>query len=128
MCLKRGFLRDSLTLGRKRGSPRRARCVAEQYSGPALADARASGRHPSQPTPARSVPPLILRPLVENAVRHSIATLIEGGLVIDTAGGSGSSSSSRIRGRRLEARHQFSVDIVRRRLAAAFSITAAASR
>jgi LytS/YehU family sensor histidine kinase len=34
-----------------------------------------------QPTRAVRIPPMILQPLVENAVRHGIASRIEGGIV-----------------------------------------------
>ena len=76
-----------------------------------------------------SVPPLILQPLVENAVRHGVATLLEGGEVRIEASVAGAralivvtnpyDADVRRRGT------GFGMDIVRRRLAATFGDRAA---
>jgi len=134
MCLKLAeFLRDSLTLGREtRITLAREVSLAEQYLG--VERVRFGARLAVTATVAAGagdvpVPPLILQPLVENAVRHGIATLIEGGLVAIDASKAGSrlfvvvsnpyDADSRRGGT------GFGVDIVRRRLAAAFGDTAA---
>jgi len=134
MCLKLAeFLRDSLTLGREtRITLAREVSLAEQYLG--VERVRFGARLAVTASVADDaghvpVPPLILQPLVENAVRHGIATLIEGGLVAIDASKAGSrlfvvvsnpyDADSRRGGT------GFGVDIVRRRLAAAFGDTAA---
>ena len=86
MCqLLADFLRDSLTLG---GSRRIALArevgLAEQYL--RVEQVRFGQRLTVQTSVASDcadvpVPPLILQPLVENAVRHGIATMLEGGVV-----------------------------------------------
>jgi two-component system sensor histidine kinase AlgZ len=86
MCLGLAeFLRDSLRVGASKGIPLAEElALAEKYLavervrfGPRLrvelevsADARSC-----------VVPPLLLQPLVENAVRHGVATLVDGGCV-----------------------------------------------
>jgi hypothetical protein len=86
MCQLLGdFLRDSLTLGGAVRVPLgREVALAEQYLsieqvrfGSRLAVRAAVGADAS----AVSVPPLILQPLVENAVRHGIATRLDGGVI-----------------------------------------------
>ena len=136
MCLKLAeFLRDSLTLGREtRINLAREVALAEQYLG--VERVRFGARLGIQANVAAdagkvSVPPLILQPLVENAVRHGIATLIEGGLVSVDASRAGNrvfvvisnpyDADSRRSGT------GFGMDIVRRRLAAAFGQSAALS-
>ncbi len=86
MCqLLADFLRDSLTLGSVARIPlQREVALAEQYLRiehvrfgrrlDVLADVRAEAA-------SVLVPPLILQPLVENAVRHGIATCLEGGRI-----------------------------------------------
>jgi LytS/YehU family sensor histidine kinase len=75
------------------------------------------------------VPPLIVQPLVENAVRHGIATLIEGGVVSLSAARAGDRAVVTVvnprdpdGGRRGTG---FGLDIVRRRLARSFGGAAA---
>ncbi len=86
MCLRLAeFLRDSLTLGEEpRITLGREVALAEQY----LAVERvrfgsrlscSTGIAPDAASIA--VPPLIIQPLVENAVRHGVATLVDGGAV-----------------------------------------------
>ena len=134
MCLRLAeFLRDSLTLGAEARIPlAREVALAEQYLGvervrfgprlqieTAIDDAVAEVR----------VPPLILQPLVENAVRHGVATLLEGGtvsvraerrgpvIVVEVANPYDPDARRRGTG--------FGMDIVRRRLAATFGDRAA---
>ena len=86
MCQRLGdFLRDSLSVGRTARIPLgREVALARQYLdveqvrfGRRLTvNAEMSGEASDVP-----VPPLILQPLVENAVRHGIATLIDGGAI-----------------------------------------------
>jgi len=84
MCLRLAeFLRDSLTLGGEARIPlAREAALVEQYLG--VERVRFGSRLSvvmNVPGDAAGigVPPLILQPLVENAVRHGVATLIEGG-------------------------------------------------
>src|SRR5437868_15349634 len=86
MCLQLAdFLRDSLTLGASaRISLGREIALAEQYLG--VEQVRFGSRLTVRTTVAADaaatlVPPLLLQPLVENAVRHGVATLLEGGAV-----------------------------------------------
>ena len=136
MCLRLAeFLRDSLTLGGEmRISLAREVALAEQYLG--VERVRFGSRLAVTTAVAADVadtpvPPLLLQPLVENAVRHGIATLIEGG---------GVAIDARKAGERVfvvisnpydaEARRGgtgYGVEIVRRRLAAAFGPSAALS-
>jgi hypothetical protein len=86
MCQLLGdFLRESLTLG---GSARvtlgREIALAEQYLG--IEQVRFGARLLVRTTLGADtsdvpVPPLILQPLVENAVRHGIATRLDGGTI-----------------------------------------------
>ena len=134
MCLRLAeFLRDSLTLGgESRITLAREVALAEQY----LSVERVRfGERLSVCTrldPAAAdvtVPPLILQPLVENAVRHGVATLLEGGEVRIEASLAGAKvlivvtnpydADVRRRGT------GFGMDIVRRRLAATFGDRAA---
>ncbi len=134
MCqLLAGFLRDSLTLGRAVRIPlSREVALAEQYL--AVEAVRFGTRLRVRTAVAADsasvpVPPLILQPLVENAVRHGIGTCLEGGvieiaarragprLVIDVQNPRDPGGSLRGSG--------FGLDIVRRRLAAAFGEAAA---
>ncbi|HXT69226.1 MAG TPA: histidine kinase [Vicinamibacterales bacterium] len=134
MCLKLAeFLRDSLTLGREtRISLAREVALAEQYLSVERIRFGARLNVASRIDDAARevpVPPLILQPLVENAVRHGVATLLEGGVV---------SIDASLAGERLfvvvanpydaDSRRGgtgFGVDIVRRRLAASFGGSAA---
>jgi len=78
------FLRESLTLGAvPRISLARELALTEQYL--EIERVRFGSRLQVQITSLVdgdvAVPPLLLQPLVENAVRHGIATCLEGGLV-----------------------------------------------
>jgi LytS/YehU family sensor histidine kinase len=86
MCqLLADFLRDSLTLGSVARIPlQREVALAEQYL--RIEHVRFGRRLQvrAEVEPAAGVvmvPPLILQPLVENAVRHGIATCLEGGMI-----------------------------------------------
>jgi signal transduction histidine kinase len=129
MCQLLGdFLRDSLKLG---GSTRvplgREVALAEQYL--RIEQVRFGARlgvkaTVSDDAGAVAVPPLILQPLVENAVRHGIATRIDGGIVEIQASRAGEravivvSNPRDVDGSRRGT--GFGLDIVRRRLAASF--------
>jgi len=134
MCQLLGdFLRDSLTLGSvPRVTLRREVALAEQYL--KIEQVRFGirlGVKSSVTAEAGTVavPPLILQPLVENAVRHGIATRLEGGIVQIEASRLGeravivvSNPRDTDGGRRGLG---FGLDIVRRRLAASFGDRAA---
>lgn len=84
MCLRLAeFLRDSLTLGGAGKIPlSREVALVEQYLG--VERVRFGSRlavsiNVTDAAGEVGVPPLILQPLVENAVRHGVATLLEGG-------------------------------------------------
>jgi two-component system sensor histidine kinase AlgZ len=122
------FLRDSLSLGRAARIPlEREVALAEQYLrvervrfGARLSvTTRVSAE--SAPVP---VPPLILQPLVENAVRHGIATLLDGGTIDIEARLAGARAVVVVTNPRDDAASRrgtgFGMDIVRRRLAATF--------
>jgi LytS/YehU family sensor histidine kinase len=129
MCLGLAeFLRDSLVLGREpRIALGREVGLARQYLG--VEQVRFGRRlvvrsEVDDAAVACAVPPLILQPLVENAVRHGIATLLDGGEIAIEA---------RVTGPRLfievtnpfdpDAPRRgmgFGLDIVRRRLAAIY--------
>ena len=129
MCqLLADFLRDSLTLGGVARIPLgREAALAQRYLD--IEHVRFGRRLTvrTQVTPdaaAAPVPPLILQPLVENAVRHGIATCLEGGMIEITAHVAGARLVISIAnprdpdaGRRGTG---FGLDIVRRRLAASF--------
>jgi LytS/YehU family sensor histidine kinase len=130
MCQLLGdFLRDSLRLGRSARIPLgREVALAEQYLN--IEQVRFGNRLTVRTAVApeitdAAVPPLILQPLVENAVGHGIATLVDGGAIDVTVSRAGGLAvivvtnprdvdSARRRGT------GFGQDIVRRRLAAAF--------
>jgi len=86
MCfLMSGFFRKSLTLGRKESIPLAEEVfLAETFL--AIEQVRFGERLRSRFTIAEealtlAVPPLVLQPLVENAVHHGIAHLVDGGEV-----------------------------------------------
>ncbi len=86
MCyLMAGFFRKSLGLGQKERVPLSEELyLAETYL--AIEEVRFGDRlraelRVSEETLTLAVPPLILQPLIENAVHHGIAHLIEGGAV-----------------------------------------------
>jgi len=127
------FLRDSLVLGRtERIALGREVALAEQYLrieqvrfGPRLV-ARLEVAPDVADTP---VPPLLLQPLVENAVRHGVSTLVEGGRVDVRASRAGGVAVIVVSNPRdLDGAKRgtgFGLDIVRRRLASAFGNDAA---
>jgi two-component system sensor histidine kinase AlgZ len=134
MCQLLGdFLRDSLALGAAvRIALGREVALAEQYLrveqvrfGHRL-DVRATVEPESA---AVSVPPLILQPLVENAVRHGIATRLDGGLVEIAARRAGDLAVIVVTNPcdPDASRHGMGlgVDLVRRRLGASFGNRAA---
>jgi signal transduction histidine kinase len=127
------FLRDCLALGgSKRIALGREIALAEQYLrveqvrfGRRLAiDTSISPDSADVP-----VPPLILQPLVENAVRHGIATCIDGGRIEITARRVGERAVVTVGNPRdvdgARAGTGFGLGIVRRRLGASFGDTAA---
>ena len=130
MCQRLGdFLRDSLTLG---GSGRiplsREIALVRQYL--EIEQVRFGARLTVASTMSDlagevAVPALLLQPLVENSVRHGIATLIEGGVVQITAERAGERVVIVVENPRdPEAKSRrgtgLGLDIVRRRLAAAY--------
>jgi len=129
MCLHLAeFLRDSLTLGGEARIPLgREAALAEQYLG--VEQVRFGSRlsfvaDVAPDVASTPVPPLLIQPLVENAVRHGVATLIDGGTIrIDAARAGGrvlivvtNPYDADVR----RAGTGFGMDIVRRRLAATF--------
>lgn len=136
MCVRLGdFLRRSLQVGTVERIPLAAEvALVEQYL--RIEEVRFGSRLSIDialdPASGRaSVPPLLLQPLVENAVRHGIATTLDGGTV---------SLTSRMAGERLvivvtnprdeDVRRSgtgLGLDIVRRRLAAIWGDEAALS-
>ena len=129
MCqLLADFLRDSLKLGGSRRIPlAREVGLAQQYLH--VEQVRFGTRLEVQTSVATDcadvpVPPLILQPLVENAVRHGIATRLEGGVVEIAAYRAGARAVMVVRNPRdAEGSRRgtgFGVDIVRRRLGASF--------
>jgi len=86
MCLKLAeFLRDSLRVGSSPSIPLAEElALAEKYL--AVEKARFGGRlqvehDMSAEAGSCAVPPLVLQPLVENAVRHGVASLVDGGVI-----------------------------------------------
>ena len=130
MCQRLGdFLRDSLILGGAGRIPlAREIALVRQYLeieqvrfGPRLI----VGTTMADGAGDAVVPALLLQPLVENAVRHGIATLIEGGVVQITADRTGDRVAIIVGNPRdPEAKVRpgtgLGLEIVRRRLAAAF--------
>ena len=136
MCqLLADFLRDSLALGGSRRIPlAREVGLAEQYLH--VEQVRFGQRlavHTSVATECAGVPvpPLILQPLVENAVRHGIATRLEGGIVEIAAHLAGERAVIVVRNPRdLEGSRRgtgLGVENVRRRLGASFGDRASLS-
>jgi two-component system, LytTR family, sensor histidine kinase AlgZ len=129
MCqLLADFLRDSLTLGGSRRIPlAREVGLAEQYL---RVEQVRFGQRLAVETSVDAdcadvpVPPLILQPLVENAVRHGIATRLEGGVVEIAVRRAGDRAVVVVRNPRdVEGSRRgtgFGMEIVRRRLAATF--------
>lgn len=130
MCQKLGdFLRDSLTLGGAGRIPlSREVALVRQYL--EIEQVRFGARLTvgavvSPEAGTVEVPALLLQPLVENSVRHGIATMIDGGVVEITASQSGDRVIITVENPRdPEARARkgtgLGLEIVRRRLAAAF--------
>ena len=126
------FLRESLTLGAvPRITLARELALTEQYLEIERGrfGARLQVRITSVVDPQVCVPPLLLQPLVENAVRHGIATCLDGGVIAvhaETRGGvvwlTVTNPRAPDAGRRGTG---FGMEIVRRRLHAAFGDRAA---
>ncbi len=134
MCQLLGdFLRDSLTLGGTARVPlSREVALAQQYL--SIEQVRFGARLQVRTSIAADavevpVPPLILQPLVENAVRHGIATRLEGGTIEIEAARTGARLHIVVTNPRdADARRRgtgLGLDNVRRRLAAAFGDEAA---
>jgi len=134
MCqLLADFLRDSLTLGGSLRIPlAREVGLAEQYL--SVEQVRFGQRLVVRTSVAPDcasvpVPPLILQPLVENAVRHGIATRLEGGIVEIAAYCAGERAVIVVRNPRDSEGSRrgtgLGVEIVRRRLGASFGDRAA---
>jgi LytS/YehU family sensor histidine kinase len=127
------FLRDSLTLGGElRIALGREAALAEQYLGVEQVrfGARLSFTTAVAPDVAAApVPPLLIQPLVENAVRHGIATLLEGGAIRIEASRAGPRVlivvTNPYDADERRSGTGFGMDIVRRRLAATFGDRAA---
>jgi hypothetical protein len=127
------FLRDSLSLGRaSRISLGREVALAQQYLG--VEQVRFGQRlqvHTEVAEDAADVPvpPLLLQPLVENAVRHGIVTRLEGGTITIQARRAGERAVVVVTNPRDTDRTShgtgFGLDIVRRRLEASFADRAA---
>ncbi len=129
MCqLLADFFRQSLTVGHVARIPLAQEiALAEQYL--RVEQVRFGSRlalalDVAPETTTVPVPPLLLQPLVENAVRHGIATLIDGGTIaIDTRVGRGHVVITVTNPRDPEAQRRgtgLGLDIVTRRLAATF--------
>lgn len=134
MCLLLGdFLRDSLTLGgAERISLGREVALATQYL--RIEQVRFGRRLDVEVTVAPDaealrVPPLILQPLVENAVRHGIATRVEGGAVTVAASRAGTRAVIVVSNPRDPDGGRpgtgFGLNIVRRRLERSYGAAAA---
>jgi signal transduction histidine kinase len=134
MCLRLAeFLRDSLTLGSEPRIPlAREAALAEQYL--SIERVRFGARltvtlRVAAEAVAVGVPPLIIQPLVENAVRHGVATLVGGGEVRVEASIAGPRAVIEVSNPYdPDVRRRgtgFGLDIVRRRLAATFGEDAA---
>lgn len=129
MCQRLGdFLRDSLRVGSGPHLPlSREVALVEQYLRieQVRFGARLQIRISVAPDTAEAlVPPLLLQPLVENAVRHGVATLIEGGEVAIEARRAGERVVITVTNPRdPDAKRggtRLGLDIVRRRLAGSF--------
>jgi len=136
MCqLLADFLRDSLSLGGAARIPLgREVALAEQYL--RIEQVRFGERLRVQTAVAidggsLTVPPLILQPLVENAVRHGIATRLDGGSIEIAARRAGDHAVIVVSNPRdADAARKgtgLGLDIVRKRLAAAFGDRASLS-
>jgi two-component system LytT family response regulator len=136
MCLRLAeILSDSLTLGAEsRITLGREVALADQYLGVERVRFGSRLQVASDIAPevtAVPVPPLIIQPLVENAVRHGVATLLDGGEVRISASGVGGSVLLVVTNPYdAEVRRRgtgFGMEIVRRRLAASFDRAALTS-
>ena len=136
MCQLLGdFLRDSLTLGGAARVPLgREVALAEQYL--AIEHVRFGARlvvtaAVGEDAKAVPVPPLILQPLLENAVRHGVATRIDGGAIDIRATREGDRVVVVVSNPRDEESRRpgtgLGLDIVRRRLEASFGDRSALS-
>jgi hypothetical protein len=129
MCQRLGdFLRESLSVGGAARIPLgREVALARQYLDVEQVRFGQRLRVEANVAPDAAdvpVPPLILQPIVENAVRHGIATLVDGGAIgieARRAGGHAVMVVSNPRDPDRTSRGTgFGLDIVRRRLEAAF--------
>ena len=129
MCqLLADFLRDSLALGASGAVPlSREIALAEQYL--RIEQVRFGSRlsidtRMDEGVADAPVPPLMLQPLVENAVRHGIGTLLEGGTISIEGRRVGRHAIIAITNPRDDGRRRagtgFGLAIVQRRLAVAF--------
>jgi sensor histidine kinase YesM len=134
MCQMLGdFLRDSLTLGSELRIPlSREVALAEQYlkvEQVRFGDRLTVRAAVSPGGTSVPVPPLILQPLVENAVRHGVATRLDGGLIEIAASRAGERAVVVVTNPRDPDLGRpgtgFGLDIVRRRLSATFGDRAA---
>lgn len=134
MCQLLGdFLRDSLSLGAAARIPLgREVALATRYL--QIEQIRFGRRlqvevDVSADAEPLAVPPLILQPLVENAVRHGIATMLDGGVIGVSASRAGARAVVVVTNPRDPDGGRpgtgFGLDIVRRRLARAFGDAAA---
>jgi signal transduction histidine kinase len=134
MCQMLGdFLRDSLTLGGEQRIPlAREVALAEQYL--KVEQVRFGQRLTVRAAVAPGgtsvpVPPLILQPLVENAVRHGVATRLDGGVIEIAASRAGERAVVVVTNPRDPDLGRpgtgFGLEIVRRRLLATFGDRAA---
>ncbi len=127
------FLRDSLSLGQERRIPlAREVALAEQYlrvEQIRFGDRLVVHTAVSDGSATIAVPPLILQPLVENAVRHGVATRLDGGAIHLTASRAGDHAVVEITNPRDPDLGRpgtgFGLDIVRRRLIASYGDAAA---
>jgi hypothetical protein len=134
MCqLLADFLRDSLALGgESRISLEREVALAEQYLRVEQVRFGQRLQVKSAVAPgsaAVAVPPLILQPLVENAVRHGVATRLDGGLIEISTTRAGARAVVVVANPRDPDLGRpgtgFGLEIVRRRLSASFGDEAA---
>lgn len=126
------FLRESMAVGASGRIPlAREIALAEQYLG--VEQVRFGSRLSVTASVAEGsdgllVPPLILQPLVENAVRHGIATCLDGGTIEIAARRSGDRAVVEVRNPKdADTRRPgtgLGLDLVRRRLSATYGARA----
>jgi two-component system sensor histidine kinase AlgZ len=126
------FLRESMAVGASMRIPlAREIALAEQYL--KVEQVRFGARltvsaNVSAESAPVTVPPLILQPLVENAVRHGIATCLDGGTIEINARRTGDRAMVDVRNPKDEDSHRpgtgRGLDLVRRRLSATYGTRA----